>query len=69
MGDSQAQCRFKGECFPGRKVQECWEVFVSIQILYFLNGALECYTNQMGMEMKSFFVWVTGELDIAEICQ
>ena len=69
MGDSQAQCLFKGEYFLGRKAQECWEMFVSIQLLCFLNGTLECHTNKMGMEMKSFFVCVMGELDTAEICE
>ena len=41
-------------------------MFVSIQLLCFLNEALEYHTNKTEMEMESFFVCVIGELDIGE---
>lgn len=41
-------------------------MFVSIQLLCFLNEALEYHTNKREMEMESFFVCVIGELDIGE---
>lgn len=41
-------------------------MFVSIQLLCFLNEALECHTNKIEVKMESFLVCVIGELDTGE---
>lgn len=50
--------------FVRRKTRECWDVFGSIQLLCFLNEALEHLTNKIETDFFPFFVCVMGEMDI-----
>ena len=47
------------------KTQQCWDVFISIQLLCLLNEALECHINETKTEMDSFVcVCLIGDLGI-----